>query len=84
MNREPLMSLQVVSRTYRALLSLVALLALAACSGGASTQVNQVATAPGNGAQNYTGPAPAKSRKSKDDDDDLGDVADILRRHGIT
>jgi hypothetical protein len=31
--------------------------------------------------------APAKARKAKnadDDDDDLGDVADILRRHGIT
>ena len=30
---------------------------------------------------------PAKGRKAKnadDDDDDLGDVADILRRHGIT
>jgi hypothetical protein len=33
-------------------------------------------------------PAPAKTRKGKpkdaDDDDDLADVADILRRHGIT
>jgi hypothetical protein len=31
--------------------------------------------------------APTKARKGKDsfdDDDDLGDVADILRRHGIT
>jgi heme exporter protein D len=30
--------------------------------------------------------APAKARKSKqtDEDDDLGDVAEILRRHGIT
>ena len=30
--------------------------------------------------------APAKGRKAQntDDDDDLGDVADILRRHGIT
>jgi len=31
--------------------------------------------------------APAKGRKARsavDDDDDLGDVADILRRHGIT
>ena len=30
--------------------------------------------------------APSKARKGKDadDDDDLGDVADILRRHGIT
>jgi Concanavalin A-like lectin/glucanases superfamily len=62
MNREPLMSLQVATRSYRALLGLVALLALAACSGGgAATQVNQVATAPGNAAQNYTGPAPANA-----------------------
>jgi hypothetical protein len=31
-------------------------------------------------------PVPAKGRKGRpaDDDDDLGDVADILRRHGIT
>lgn len=32
-------------------------------------------------------PAPVKARKGKnaaDDDDDLGDVEDILRRHGIT
>ncbi len=31
-------------------------------------------------------PAPAKARKGTNaaDDDDLGDVADILRRHGIT
>jgi Concanavalin A-like lectin/glucanases superfamily len=61
MNREPLMSLQVVTRAVRALVGLVALLALAACSGGASTQVNQVSTAPSNSAQNYTGPAPANA-----------------------
>lgn len=61
MNREPLMSLQVMTRTGRALAGLAALLALAACSGGASTQVNQVATAPGNAAQNYSGPAPANA-----------------------
>lgn len=31
-------------------------------------------------------PVPAKGRKARpaDDDDDLGDVADILKRHGIT
>ena len=45
----------------RALVGLVGLLALAACSGGASTQVNQVSTAPSNSAQNYTGPAPANA-----------------------
>ena len=34
-----------------------------------------------------TAPAPVKARKGKkaaDDDDDLGDVEDILRRHGIS
>jgi hypothetical protein len=44
-------------------------------------------TVPANTAPANTGPAPAKPRKGKnagDDDDDLGDVADILRRHGIT
>jgi hypothetical protein len=35
--------------------------------------------------QAASAPAPAKARKGKKaDDDDLGDVADILRRHGIT
>ena len=43
--------------------------------------------------QAATGPAPSpakapakgrKARNADDDDDDLGDVADILRRHGIT
>lgn len=62
MNREPLMSLQVVTRSCRALVALVALAALAACSGGgATTQVNQVSTPPGNSAANYTGPAPANA-----------------------
>ena len=44
----------------------------------------QLATRP---ADPISGKAPAKARKGKnddDDDDDLGDVADILRRHGIT
>jgi hypothetical protein len=43
------------------------------------------------GGQLATRPAPAKApaparkgKKADDDDDDLGDVADILRRHGIT
>ncbi len=58
-------------------------------AGGAATlpagaRGGQVATRP-----TATVPAatPAKGRKGKsaaDDDDDLGDVADILRRHGIT
>jgi hypothetical protein len=61
MNREPLVNLQVVMRAGRALLGLVALLTLAACSGGAATQVNQVSTAPTTSAQNYTGPAPANA-----------------------
>jgi hypothetical protein len=29
-------------------------------------------------------PAKARRGKNADDDDDLGDVEDILRRHGIT
>ena len=43
-------------------------------------------TAGGQLATRPAAPAPAKARKGKnaDDDDDLGDVADILRRHGIT
>jgi len=45
--------------------------------------------APRTAAVATTGPAgtPVKARKGKnaaDDDDDLGDVEDILRRHGIT
>lgn len=45
---------------------------------------SMAATGPAAGAAKA--PAPAKARKGKDadDDDDLGDVADILRRHGIT
>jgi len=45
---------------------------------------SMAATGPAGGAAKA--PAPAKARKGKDadDDDDLGDVADILRRHGIT
>jgi hypothetical protein len=46
----------------------------------------QLATRPA-GVPAVTAPAkpPVKSRKAKaaNDDDDLGDVADILRRHGI-
>jgi hypothetical protein len=53
------------------------------------------ARTPGAGATGVSGStptvparAPVKARKGKaaarDDDDDLGDVADILRRHGIT
>ena len=53
----------------------------------------QLATRPAGTRQPATVPAaspakaPAKGRKARnadDDDDDLGDVADILRRHGIT
>jgi membrane protein implicated in regulation of membrane protease activity len=54
----------------------------------ASAGRGQLATRPA-----ATGPAPSpakapakgrKARNADDDDDDLGDVADILRRHGIT
>ena len=50
----------------------------------ADARGGQVATRP---AATTPAAAPAKPRKGKtavDDDDDLGDVADILRRHGIT
>src|SRR5580692_11620432 len=45
----------------------------------------RLATRPGQGTP-AAAPVPAKARKGNktDDDDDLGDVADILRRHGIT
>jgi hypothetical protein len=49
------------------------------------TAAGQLATRPAATAPAAN--APAKARKGKnadDDDDDLGDVADILRRHGIT
>jgi hypothetical protein len=47
------------------------------------TAGGQVATRPASPAP-ATAPAKARKGKSADDDDDLGDVADILRRHGIT
>ena len=61
MNREPLVSLQTTVRGCRALLVGAALAALAACSGGAATQVNQLSTPPSNSAANYTGPPPANA-----------------------
>jgi hypothetical protein len=50
----------------------------AARGGQLATRPDQVAPAPAK--------APARGRKARpaDDDDDLGDVADILKRHGIT
>ena len=54
----------------------------------ASAGRGQLATRPAAaGARPGPAKAPAKGRKARnadDDDDDLGDVADILRRHGIT
>jgi hypothetical protein len=45
----------------------------------------QLVTRPGAGAAVPAGvPAKARRGSSADDDDDLGDVEDILRRHGIT
>ena len=55
-----------------------------AVSAGPRTAGEQLATRP---AATVPAAAPAKARKGKnadDDDDDLADVADILRRHGIT
>jgi len=55
---------------------------------GARASSGQLAPRPaGLPAATAPAKAPAKPRKGKnadDDDDDLGDVADILRRHGIT
>jgi hypothetical protein len=55
---------------------------LPAATGG------QLATRPDPATAAAAAKAPAKARKGKgrnaDDDDDLGDVAEILRRHGIT
>ena len=50
----------------------------AARGGQLATRPDRVTPAPAK--------APAKGRKGRpaDDDDDLGDVADILKRHGIT
>ena len=56
-------------------------------SGAAGAVTPSPRTAAGQLATRPAAPAPAKARKGKnagDDDDDLGDVADILRRHGIT
>ena len=44
----------------------------------------QLATRPAATAAPAKAPAKARKGKNDDDDDDLGDVADILRRHGIT
>ena len=54
-----------------------------AVTASSRTAGGQLATRPASPAPAQ---APAKARKGKnaDDDDDLGDVADILRRHGIT
>jgi hypothetical protein len=53
-----------------------------AVTASQQTTGGQLATRP---ASPVPAKAPAKARKAKDDDDDdLGDVADILRRHGIT
>jgi hypothetical protein len=58
--------------------------AAGAVTASPRTAGGQLATRPAGSAP---AKAPAKARKGKnagDDDDDLGDVADILRRHGIT
>jgi len=53
---------------------------LPAAAGG------QLATQPDRAGATVPAKAPGKARKGKsaDDDDDLGDIEDILRRHGIT
>jgi len=51
----------------------------------AAAPANVPASAPAKTPANVPAKAPVKARKGKaaDDDDDLGDIADILRRHGI-
>jgi membrane protein implicated in regulation of membrane protease activity len=59
----------------------------AAESGAADTRaLSRDPAGRGQLATRQADPVPAKGRKARkaDDDDDLGDVADILRRHGIT
>jgi hypothetical protein len=61
----------------------------AAGTGSASTGSQLTARTQNPDPRTATAPAkaPVKARKGKgaaDDDDDLGDVADILRRHGIS
>jgi hypothetical protein len=57
--------------------------AAGAVTASPRTAGGQVATRPASPAP-ATAPAKARKGKSADDDDDLGDVEDILRRHGIT
>jgi hypothetical protein len=61
----------------------------AAGTGGGQLATRPTAAVPAAGTAKVPAKVPAKTpvkaRKGKDDDDDdLGDVADILRRHGIT
>ena len=56
--------------------------AAGAVTAGSRTAGGQLATRPAS--PPATAPARARKGKNTDDDDDLGDVADILRRHGIT
>jgi hypothetical protein len=57
--------------------------AAGAVTASPRTAGGQLATRPAGPAP-ATAPAKARKGKKADDDDDLGDVADILRRHGIT
>jgi hypothetical protein len=60
---------------------------LARKPAGAELDTRPAATVPAAQAAPAKPAAPAKARKGKnavDDDDDFGEVADILRRHGIT
>jgi hypothetical protein len=61
---------------------------LAAGTAGATRgqlATRPTAAVPAAGNAKAAAKTPVKARKGKDDDDDdLGDVADILRRHGIT
>jgi hypothetical protein len=52
--------------------------------GGAELSTRPTAPAPTAPASPAAAPAKARKGKNADDDDDFGEVADILRRHGIT
>jgi hypothetical protein len=59
--------------------------AVGAKAGATAGPGRELAARPAPAATTAPGRTPVKARKGKEaDDDDLGDVEDILRRHGIT
>jgi hypothetical protein len=58
--------------------------AVGAKTGAATVAGRELAARTAPAAATAPARTPVKARKGKDDDDDLGDVEDILRRHGIS